>query len=35
VDQSHLIRRFKDVYGTTPGSYARESRLALGPSNCD
>ena len=28
VDQSHLIRRFKGVYGTTPGRYARESWIA-------
>lgn len=28
VDQSHLIRRFKDAYGTTPGRYCRESGVA-------
>jgi AraC-like DNA-binding protein len=28
VDQSHLIRRSRDIYGTTPGSYARESEIA-------
>lgn len=26
VDQSHLIRRFRQAYGVTPGSYVRDSR---------
>ncbi len=27
VDQSHLIRRFRDAFGVTPGRYARDSMI--------